>query len=190
MSISERIQFLRAYLRNRQMIGSLTPSSRYLARALTEHISASVSCVAELGPGTGPITRAILARAGPATRVVAFETEPLFCAWLQRAAVDSRLRIINAPAEELMAYLADLDLKPSTVVSSLPFGNFSVGLRQAIVEAAYLSLVPGGIFVGFSYGSEVLQSTLGQVFGNCQTRSVRRNAPPALVFRAQKLATR
>jgi phospholipid N-methyltransferase len=75
-------------------------------------------------------------------------------------------------------------------VSSLPFGNFSLALRQAIVNAAYLSLVPGGTFVGFSYGSEVLQTTLRQVFGNCQTRSVRRNAPPALVFRAQKLSTR
>src|SRR5213595_2109000 len=100
MSISERIHFLRAYLRNPQMIGSVTPSSRYLAHALAEHISPSASCVAELGPGTGPVTRAILERAGPATSVIAFETEPLFCAWLQRAVLDPRLRIINAPAEE------------------------------------------------------------------------------------------
>src|SRR6478735_8657845 len=116
MSISERVQFLRTYLRNPQTVGSVTPSSRYLARALTEHISSSVSCVAELGPGTGSVTRAILERAGSATSVVAFETEPLFCAWLQRAVVDPRLRILNAPAEELMAYLTELHLKPWTVV--------------------------------------------------------------------------
>jgi phosphatidylethanolamine/phosphatidyl-N-methylethanolamine N-methyltransferase len=189
MSIAERIQFFRAYLRNRQMVGSGTPSSRYLARALAEHISPSFSCVAELGPGTGPVTRAILKRAGPATSVVAFETEPLFCAWLQRAVVDPRLRIINAPAEELLAYVTELHLKPWTVVSSLPFGNFSLPLRQAIVNAAYISLVPGGTFVGFSYGSTDLQTTLGQVFGNCQARSVVRNLPPALVFSAHKSMT-
>ena len=171
------------------MIGSVTPSSRYLARALAEHIPPSASCVAELGPGTGPVTRAILARAGPATSVVALETEPLFCAWLQRAVVDPRLHIINAPAQELMAYLTELHLTPWTVVSSLPFGNFSLALRQAIVNAAYLSLVPGGTFVGFSYGSANLRITLGEVFGNCQARSVVRNVPPALIFSAQKSTT-
>ena len=189
MSISERIQFLRAYLRNPHTVGSVTPSSRYLARALTEHISPSVSCVAELGPGTGPVTRAILERGGPATSVVAFESEPLLCAWLQRAVVDPRLRILNAPAEELLAHLTELHLKPGTVVSSLPFGNFSLPLRQTIVNAAYLALVPGGTFVGFSYGSANLRTTLGQVFGNCQTRRVVRNLPPALVFTARKSTT-
>src|SRR3984893_9436809 len=108
ISISERIQFLRAYLRNPRTVGSVTPSTRFLARALTEHISPSVSCVAELGPGTGPVTRAILERAGPATRVVAFETDPLLCAWLRRTVIDPRLRVLNAPAEELIAYLTEL----------------------------------------------------------------------------------
>jgi phosphatidylethanolamine/phosphatidyl-N-methylethanolamine N-methyltransferase len=187
-SLAERLQFLRAYARDTTTVGSVTPSSPFLARALVAHVPPSATCVAELGPGTGAVTGELLRRLGPAATILAFETHAPFRDWLRRQYADVRLQILDVPAQEVFDYAAARGHTIQAVVSGLPFGNFPPGVTRAIVASAHAALVPAGTFVGYSYGSRALPAQLRRTFGNCRRERVLLNLPPALVFSARKSA--
>ncbi|MBZ6451536.1 MAG UNVERIFIED_CONTAM: phospholipid methyltransferase, partial [Paenibacillus polymyxa] len=58
MNFNEYLLFLQGFLTNPQRVGSLIPSSRFLAAKVVESVPwDEVKTVAELGSGTGAITR-------------------------------------------------------------------------------------------------------------------------------------
>ncbi|MES1180853.1 MAG: hypothetical protein ABUL66_03225, partial [Verrucomicrobiota bacterium] len=62
-TLTDSTLFLREWLANPQRMGSVTPSSRQLAAAMARWLPADPeSFVLELGPGTGAVTQALLAR--------------------------------------------------------------------------------------------------------------------------------
>ena len=185
-AVSEQLRFLWGFVRHPLAVGSVVPSSPYLARAVVGHVPASATCVAELGAGTGPITRALLRHLGPQATVLAMEIDPAFCDVLRRRLPDPRLRVIQAPAQELPDQAARHGCAVQAVVSGLPFANFPPPVRREIVAAAHAALVPGGVFSGYGYAPFALPPLLRAVFGNCQMGFVWRNVPPAFVFTARK----
>ena len=185
-AVSERLRFLWGFMRHPRAVGSVVPSSRYLARGVVAHVPPSARCVAELGAGTGPITRALLGHLGPDATVLAMEIDPAFCEALRRRLPDSRLRVVEAPAQELPGQAARHGCTVQALVSGLPFANFPPALRREIVAAAHAALVPGGVFSGYGYAPFALPPLLRAVFGNCQMGFVWRNVPPAFVFTARK----
>ena len=118
--------------------------------------------------------------------MLALEIDPDFCALLRREITDPRLRVIQAPAQELAKHAAALGRPVEAIVSGLPFANFPVALRREIVQAAYESLASGGVFSGYGYAPFALPPVLREVFGNCRTGFEWRNVPPAFVFLARK----
>ena len=54
--------FLRQLISNPREVSAISPSSPWLARAMTERLGPHSGPVAEFGPGTGRLTEAILAR--------------------------------------------------------------------------------------------------------------------------------
>lgn len=75
--IQERAMFFYKFLRSPAQIGSVTPSSKFLARAMVQSICwDKVNSVAEPGAGTGAITKYIQAAANADTRVLLFEKDP------------------------------------------------------------------------------------------------------------------
>ena len=59
----EDFRFFRGWMDNAKAVGSVTPTSRFCARSMASVINPQSGLpVLELGPGTGPITRAILER--------------------------------------------------------------------------------------------------------------------------------
>jgi phosphatidylethanolamine/phosphatidyl-N-methylethanolamine N-methyltransferase len=212
-SLVQALRFFWGFVRHPRAVGSIVPSSPYLAAAVAAPVPASAQCVVELGPGTGPITRALLARLGPSAAVVAVEIDPDFCALLRREVRDRRLHVVRARAPELplrpaaghrcapapsppaaaLARAGEAAGSPAAgsrpieaIVSGLPFANFSPALRAAIVEAAFGLLAPGGVFSGYGYAPFALPSVLRRVFGRCTLRLVWRNVPPAFVAVARK----
>jgi phosphatidylethanolamine/phosphatidyl-N-methylethanolamine N-methyltransferase len=171
-------------------VGSIAPSSRYLANAVAAAIGpespAVAGCVAELGPGTGSITRALLGRLGPGVQLIALEIDPAFCAGLRRELPDARLRVVEAPAQQLPEIAAGLGLPVLAVVSGLPFANFPLAVRHEIIGAVHGALVPGGAFAGYGYAPFALPPVLAAHFGHYTTGFVWRNLPPAFVFTAVK----
>lgn len=186
----ESIRFLWGFLKNPKEVGSIIPSSPYLARAVTAHVPQPARCVAEFGPGTGPMTRELLEQLGPEAIVLAMEIDPEFCAILRQRLPDPRLRVFEEAAQLLPRRAAEAGYAHNVdaVVSGLPFANFPPALRRQIIQAAYDALTPGGVFAGYGYAPFALPAVLKEVFGNCSTSYVWRNIPPAFVFTARKAA--
>lgn len=186
LPFAEQRRFLAGFLRHPGAVGSVVPSSRFLAQAVTEYVPVDARCVAELGPGTGPITRALLRRVDAGATVLALEIDPEFCALLRRSLPDPRLHVIQAPAQELPQQAARHECTLQAVVSGLPFANFAPPLRRDILQAVYAALPPGGVFAGYGYAPFALPAGLREIFGNCRLSFVLRNVPPAFVASAVK----
>ncbi|WP_415182662.1 class I SAM-dependent methyltransferase [Phaeovulum sp.] len=139
--------FLGQMIRRPGQVSALAPSSKRLARAMAAGLGPQSGLVAELGPGTGKITRAILETGLPCENLTVFELNQVFCRRL--AATFPGLRIENNPAQDMQALgLNGLD----AVISGLPLLSMSPWLQHSIVDAAFASLKPDGVFVQFTYG--------------------------------------
>lgn len=178
------VAFAREFLRNPREVGSVLPSSPALARAVVDALPRRTRTIAEFGPGTGAITRELLARSGGNVRIVAFEVDPRFCDLLERTTRDARLTVLNRPAEDLPEVASALGLHVDAVVSSLPLVNFPVPVRNMILDATRQALPEGGIVAGFTYTPYLVPRLLRETFGNCALRFVWRNVPPAFVYRS------
>ncbi len=181
--MQSRLRFLKQWVRNPRELGSLTPSSRFLTGEVVGRIDFSQArYIAELGPGTGVFTQAILDQLAPDGKLLAVDTNASFVAHLRRTIRDPRLVPIQASAEHLDIVVAQAGWpRVDAVVSGIPYSLLPKPVARGILEAVQRSLAPGGVFVGYQY-SRMLRSHLLDVFGNVHYRSVILNLPPAFVY--------
>lgn len=181
-----RLLFARNFLANPRRVGSVIPSSRRLIQRLLGQTDwQRVKVAVEYGPGTGCVTRALLARLGPDARLFAFEINPDFVEFLRSELPDPRLTVVAASAEDVGAVLAAAGFGHCDVaVSSLPFSIMPVAVRRAIVRATARLLPPEGRFIGYQYSTGWLRE-LRHDFRQVSVQIEPRNWPPAFVFTAR-----
>mgnify|MGYP006433649005 CR=1 FL=1 len=160
------------------------PSSRYLVSAMISGVDwTTTKAVAELGAGTGVITRAIEESRLPGSRFYCFERDDDMRAELQRQYRDVEL------CSDALLLLETLGLDETRgldcVISGLPFANFRRPVRDTLLKDIYASLNPGGVFLAFQY-SRVLQPWLVSVYGELESQRVWANIPPAFVYLCRK----
>lgn len=182
-----RLLFVRNFLANPRGIGSMVPSSRRLTRRLLAGVDWSAArIIVEYGPGTGVVTRAILAQMAPDARLFAFEINDDFVAFLHRTITDPRLTIIAASAESVATVLCAKGIDHcDAAISSLPFSIMPPRVRLRILSATAKMLVPGAALVGYQYSTRWLRE-LRRSFGDVEVRFEPRNWPPAFVFTARR----
>src|SRR5690606_31128609 len=96
--LDDEVRFIASWLQHPLKVGAVSPSGRALARAVAAEVDPSIpGPVVELGPGTGPVTEALVQRGIPQERLVLVEYDPEFCALLRR-------RFPNATVVEGDAY--------------------------------------------------------------------------------------
>lgn len=180
------------FLRRPLMTGAVAPSSRRLAYAMTEGAGLErARLVAELGPGTGVFTDAILARLGPDARLVAVELNPVLAARLSATRRDTRLTVVRGSAAELAAAV---DGPVDAVVSGLPWTVMPQDRRRRILDAVTEVLAPGGRFSTFAYlhaawtpPARAFTAELACRFDRLErSKAVWANLPPAFVHRATR----
>lgn len=172
--------FFAQLLQRPREISAVVPSSRALAVAMTREIYPGSGNVAEFGPGTGKITRAILDRGVAAADLTLFEMNTAFCRRLGEKFPG--VRIENRAAQSIRT-LGLMNL--GTVVSGLPLLSMPPHIRGEIVQSAFAALRPGGIFVQFTYGARPpLDNSLCRSIGIVARLSGRvwSNLPPARIF--------
>lgn len=178
------------FLRRPLMTGAVAASSRRLASAMTEGIGLErARLVAELGPGTGVFTDAILARLAPDARLVAVELNPVLAARLSATRRDPRLTVIRGSAAELAAAVGE---PVDAVVSGLPWTVMPQDRRAHILDAVSEVLAPGGRFTTFAYlhaartpPARRFTAELACRFDRLErSKAVWANLPPAFVHRA------
>lgn len=185
-SFSDNLRFLRALVARPRNIGAVLPSGPDLAAAMAREIDvARPGPVLELGPGTGVITAAILARGIEPTRLIAVEYDEGFARALK--ARFPAVRVIQGDAFDLNRTLGSRDLVPfAAIISGLPLLNFPHAARQRLMEGALARLQPGAPLLQYSYG---LRSPVVPPSGYSVTRAafVLRNVPPARVWVYRKI---
>ena len=168
--------------RNIRTSGTIVPSSRYLIDRVLQPVSFDRSTtIVELGIGDGCITREILARMGPTSRLISIEIEE---EWVVEAEAigDPRLSVYHACATSLPNVLQDAGLPGADyVISSLPLTILDDRLTDDILTAAEESLNPQGMFIQFQY-SPVFFRKFTQRYDDVKVGFTLRNIPPAFVY--------
>ena len=150
--LREQLLFLRGLIANPTGVGAIAPSSPALARAVAAQIDPGRDGpVLELGPGTGSMTRELLARGIAPERMIAIEWDADFARTI--AAEFPGVKVIRVDAFDLDGTLPKRGLQQfAAIVSGIPLLNHSKEKRCALVEAAFRRLAPGAPMIQFSYG--------------------------------------
>jgi phosphatidylethanolamine/phosphatidyl-N-methylethanolamine N-methyltransferase len=175
------LRFLRSLVARPRAIGAIAPSSPALARKIAEQIDPTIpGSVLELGPGTGVITEALIARGVSVDRLIAIEADPDLAKLMRERFPD--LRIVEADAFDLDRSLPSEESGPlAAAVSGLPLLNFPPVKRRALIAAALARMLPGRPFVQFSYGFTAPVPADREI-GVEQAGLVLANLPPARVW--------
>jgi len=183
---SDRAVFLREFLRHPRQVASIIPSTRFLARRVIDALEPTrVRTVVELGPGTGGMTRALLASLPAEARLLAVEINPSFAARVRRIG-DDRLLVAVGSAEELPAILEANGLsRPDAVVCGLPFSMLGAERSDRIIAAVDRSLATGGRFVAYHIRG-LLETLARPHFGEGEAAFEWRSFPPMRIYRWRK----
>ena len=182
---TELALFLRRWLAHPLRIGAIAPSAPALARAMAEAAWTELTdgnLVVELGPGTGSVTRALVAAGVPEERLVLVERDRHLHAWLEGQF--PRANVLLSDARKLDEILPDGQAgRISTVVSSLPLNSLPRSERNEIVRAAFRVLSDNGSLVQYTYGvpSPLPCEALGLTGRRVAFAAA--NLPPATVWR-------
>jgi phospholipid N-methyltransferase len=184
---SARLFFLKQFIRQPKMVGSVIPTSRTAVNALLDPVDwKRVRCVVEYGPGTGVFTRELLHRMGPQGRLVAIDTNPMFVEHLSRSLPDPRLICVRGSAADVETILARNGFAGADyVISGLPFSTLPCKVADEIADATMRAIQPGGAFLIYQYSLFVLPM-LQRRFDRVETGRIWRCIPPARLFWAWK----
>ena len=182
-SESPRWQFLRGFLKNPVMVGSVIPSSRVLIDRMLGPVDwETTRLFVEYGPGVGTFTRPILDRLGPDARLVAIDTNAEFIAYLKSAIDDPRLIAVVGSAADVESILDERGLgKADYVLSGLPFSTLPPGIGEAIGKATADVIRPGGAFLVYQFSPKVLDF-IKPWFERIDRGFEWINVPPATLF--------
>lgn len=185
--LRHHIDFLKQSFRNLRSTGSVTPSSRYLCRAIVRKIDAvKAKVVVELGPGDGVVTQHILDRLDPDAKLFIFEINDTFIAHLKARFDDPRLIVVHDSAENMGFHFSLYEIdQVDYIISGIPFVMLPEHLVVEIVQTCKKWLKPGAVFIQFHY-SPLLIPLYRRIFGNAGTDLVPLNIPPALVVSCVK----
>ena len=180
--LADEARFLKAWLDNPSITGAISPSGRQLARYMAAQVDLSLpGPVIELGPGTGPVTQALIERGIAEERLVLVEYDPDFCKLL--AARYPKARIIEGDAYALAKTLAGHLSEPAAaVVSSLPLLLRDEPERLAMLAEAFALMRPGAPMIQFTYGLKSPIPRAGQSFHSRRSLPIWLNLPPAHVW--------
>jgi phospholipid N-methyltransferase len=186
-SPSPRWQFLRGFLKNPVMVGSIIPSSRVLIDKMLRPVDwETTRLFVEYGPGVGTFTRPILDRLGPDAKLVTIDTNAEFTSYLRESIDDPRLIPVTGSAAEVEKILADRDLgKADYVLSGLPFSTLPPGVGDAIAKATAKVVRPGGAFLVYQFSPKV-RDFIAPHFERIERGFEWINVPPATLFWAYR----
>ncbi|WP_342566442.1 methyltransferase domain-containing protein [Paenibacillus sp. FSL R7-0345] len=165
-------------------VGSVAPSSRFLAKKMVNQVEWDhIKAVAELGAGTGPITRYIQSNVKRDANVFLFEMDHVMRRKLRLnypgfSCHSNATRLVDTINQKNVIYL-------DCIFSGLPFFNFERELRDALLDQIVHALKPGGMFIAFQYSLQ-MKKQLSEHFIIENIQLVPLNLPPAFVYVCRK----
>jgi phosphatidylethanolamine/phosphatidyl-N-methylethanolamine N-methyltransferase len=151
LRLDDEVRFIRSWIEKPLSTGAVMPSGRALARAMASYVDPNGKApVIELGPGTGPVTEALVERGVDPARLVLVEFNPTFCRLLRTRYPAAT--VIQGDAYRLRRLIETTVREPAAaVVSGLPLVTKPVRTRLRLISDAMALLAPGAPFVQFTY---------------------------------------
>lgn len=176
-------KFITEFFKNGSRVGSITPSSSFLAEKMLRNIDFKQdSVIMEYGPGTGNFTKKIMEKMTPNSRLYIFELNPDFIETLRNNINDPRVKIICDSASNTQKYLTEDGIEEvDYIVSSLPLSLLPSEVRNDIVIQSHKNLKKGGIMTQFQY-SQQCKKLFKNSFDRVSTDFTPFNFPPAFVY--------
>lgn len=178
----DEVKFFKGWLHRPRAVGSIVPTSSITAKRMVSIIDVTSGLpVLELGPGTGVITKAILARGVKPKDLYAVEYSPEFVRHLRRNYPD--VNVIEGDAfnlDETLGAMANATF--DSVISGVPLLNFPVAQRVRYVEQVLDRIPAGRPIVQLTYGPK---SPVPPGRGNYTVehfRFILRNIPPTQLW--------
>jgi phosphatidylethanolamine/phosphatidyl-N-methylethanolamine N-methyltransferase len=149
--LNDEVRFIGSWIKKPLAVGAVTPSSKLLARTMAQYVDPDADGpVIELGPGTGPITEALVEQGVDPSRLVLVEFNPKFCELLRRRFPAAT--VVQGDAYRLRDSLAEFTRHgASAVVSGLPLMTKPLKTRLRLLRESFALLQPRAPFVQFTY---------------------------------------
>jgi phosphatidylethanolamine/phosphatidyl-N-methylethanolamine N-methyltransferase len=180
--LDDEMRFIRSWLEKPLETGAVAPSGKMLARTMARYVDPKIpGPVIELGPGTGPVTEALVARGVDPARLVLVEYNPMFCRLLRSRYPAAT--VVHADAYGLKRALGKIIAqRAAAVVSGLPIVTKPPRARLRLINEALNFLIPGAPFIQFTYavGPPLARALFG-VRAEASDR-IWLNLPPARVW--------
>jgi phosphatidylethanolamine/phosphatidyl-N-methylethanolamine N-methyltransferase len=134
LRLDDEVHFIRSLFERPLATGAVTPSGRILARTMARYVEPKLpGPVVELGPGTGPVTEALIEHGIDPARLILVEFNPRFCALLR--ARFPAATVVQGDAYRLRETLAGLLRQPlAAVVSGLPLFTKPLRMRLRLLR--------------------------------------------------------
>lgn len=147
----DEMRFIRSWLEKPLVIGAVAPSGKALSRTMARYVDpASTGPVVEIGPGTGPVTEALLERGIDESRLVLLEFNPSFCDLLRERF--PRATIVQGDAYDIRNALRPILKEPcAAVISGLPLFTKPLEMRIRLLHDIFTLLAPQAPFIQFTY---------------------------------------
>jgi len=178
----EEIRFFKGWIDGPKSVGAILPTSAVTARRMASVVEPSSGLpVLELGPGTGIITKAILARGIAPENLASIEYSTPFYQHLKNTIPG--VHFINGDAFDLDRTLGDWkDRKFDAVVSAIPLLSFPMERRIALLEDLLDRMPPGRPVVQITYSPISPIDARPDRFRIRHLDFVVRNIPPAQLW--------
>jgi len=180
--LDDEVRFIRSWIERPLTIGAVKPSSKALARTMARYVDpGSRGPIVELGPGTGPVTEALIEAGVAPARLVLVEFNPAFCRILHARYPAATL--VQGDAYSIRGLLTSLLAQPAAaIVSGLPLVTKPMQIRERLLRDAFDLMQPGAPFVQFTYSViSPLPTRLGGFSAEASDR-IWMNLPPARVW--------
>ena len=176
------MQFIRSWIEKPLRTGAVMPSSKALARTMARYVDPNGNGpVIELGPGTGPVTEALVAHGVDPARLVLVEYNSDFCRLLRARYPGAT--VLQGDAYRLRRLLQSaLEEPAAAVVSSLPLLTKPLRTRLRLIADVMALTKPQAPFVQFTYG---MLPPIPKTFAGLKAEAsnvIWMNLPPARVW--------
>jgi len=182
LRLDDEVRFIASWLQNPMKVGAVSPSGRALARAVAAEVDPSIpGPIVELGPGTGPVTEALIERGIAPERLILVEYDPEFCTLLRRRFPGAT--VVQGDAYSLGNTLAGIVKEPlAAIASCLPLMTRPLSVRVRLLNAAIRMLRPGAPFVQFTYAMNAPIPSRQRRYRITSSPRIWKNLPPARVW--------
>jgi phospholipid N-methyltransferase len=183
--MTDAMLFVRVFLKNPAMLGSIWPSSDSLCSHLLGLADWSeIRHVVEYGPGVGTITRRILEQLRSDGTLIAIEKNPELVEHLRERfrCCDSRLTIVHGSAADVRKILIEHRIATADcIVAGIPFSLLPPREVQRILWSTRQSLSPRGRLLVYQF-SDAIEPVLKRYFRLLHSGREMRNFLPARTY--------